>query len=86
MDTKEFVDLIIEERKRQRSLPFSEFDLNNGPNDWSAIAAKYLTESAQSRGVLPDSVEYRNSLIQAAAVILAALDHIDIMKDKGKLR
>jgi len=86
MDTHELIDLITEERKRQHSLPGSEFDLTNGPNDWSAIAAKYLTESAQCHGIPPLSDDYRDSLIQAAAVILAALDHLDSMKDDGKLR
>ncbi len=86
MDANELIDLITKERKRQRSLPGSEFDLTNGPNDWSSIAAKYLTESAQCHGIPPLAEEYRDSLIKAAAVILAALDHLDTMKDSGKLR
>jgi hypothetical protein len=33
----------------------------------------------------PSSVEFEKELIKAAAVIIAALEHTELMKDKGEL-
>jgi len=86
MDITAAIELIKEERERQKLLPGSEFDLTNGPNDWTAIAAKYLSESARCHGVAPHSDEFQNSLVKAAAVIFAAMDHIEHMEKNKKLR
>lgn len=82
----DFIKLIQEERKRQRSLPGSEFDLTNGPNDWAAIASKYVTESAQCHGIKPLKSDFQDSMVKAAAIIVAALDHIEYMEKEGRLR
>lgn len=64
------------ERERQLDLPGAEWDLRNTPNDWIAIASTYLCrESQRNYGVSFDKAEYIDSLIKAAAVILAALEH-----------
>ena len=73
------VDDIIIERIRQLNLPGSEFDIKHTPNDWIAISAKYLAESATRRNQKVD-IAYRENLIKAAAVIVAALEQLD----KGK--
>jgi len=82
----DLVKNIVTERERHIDLPGSEFDLNNGPNDWIAIAGRYLTEGAQRKGVTPSSEEFIDNLIKAAAVILAGLEHVDHMKSHKRLK
>ena len=65
------------ERDRQFNLPGSEFDQLHSMNDWIAIAAQYLTRCADKKHTKGDQVEQRDSLIKAAAVIVAAIEHID---------
>jgi len=83
---KELIKAIIEERERHLNLPGSEFDLNNGPNDWVAIAGRYLTEGAQRKGVTPLSDDFIDNLTKAAAVILAGLEHVNHMKENKRLK
>lgn len=70
---------IEQERVRQFNLPGSEWDSRNGPNDWVAIATHYLGEEVRRSGNVPDRNAYERSLIKAAAIIVSALEHIDIM-------
>lgn len=82
---------ILAERARQRTLPGSEFDSTNKVNDWLAIASHYLSEPAQRNSSADyhrlqlTQADYEDSLIKAAAVILAALEHSDALKAKGDL-
>lgn len=86
------VDRIIQERDRQRSLPGSEFDLKNSVNDWISIAAGYLTEPANRKwaithwGNASQTADFEDSLIKAAAVIIAALEHAEHLAAKGDLK
>lgn len=82
----DFIERIKQERERQFSLPGSEFDMNNGPNDWVAIAARYLSEGACSRGIVPSQEDFEDCLVKAAAVILAGLDHCNHMKAEKRLK
>lgn len=70
------------ERVRQVNLPGSELDARNTPNDWVAIASHYLNEEVRRGGSLPDRQDYEDGLIKAAAVVLAALEHMDVMASK----
>lgn len=81
------LDRIKQERERQVEIPGSEFDANNSPNDWIAIASYYLSQESRRATMLeaPSSVEFERELIKAAAVIIAALEHTELMKDKGEL-
>lgn len=88
----QLLERIKQERDRQRTLPGSEFDAKNSVNDWIAIAGHYLTESAKrkssssySRGAVTQE-DYEDSLIKAAAVILAALEYSDTLKRNGDLQ
>jgi len=65
------------ERDRQFNLPGSEFDQLHSMNDWIAIAAQYLTRCADRKHTKSDQKEQRESLIKAAAVIVAAVEHLD---------
>jgi hypothetical protein len=65
------------ERDRQYNLPGSEYDQLHSINDWIAIAAQYLTRSVDRKHIKTDQHDKIESLIKAAAVIVAALEHID---------
>jgi hypothetical protein len=69
------LDLIAKERARQESLPGSEYDQKHSRNDWIAIATMYLSRAANRKQIPVTNEEYQDSLIKAAAVILAALEH-----------
>ena len=83
----ELLESIMKERERQVDLPGSEHDANNTPNDWIAIATYYLSQNTRRATMLtpPSSDEYKDDLTKAAAVILAALEHLDSMKEKKNL-
>ena len=87
MSLDAIIDEIKQERSRQYNLPGSEWDIKNSPNDWIAIASYYLTQNTRRATMLtpPSSDEYKNDLTKAAAVILAALEHLDSMKDNKDL-
>jgi len=76
---------IVDERNRQYNLPGSEWDMKNSPNDWIAIAGHYLHESSKRKGQNPNLTEWHDSMVKAAAVILAALEHEAIMNDNNQL-
>jgi hypothetical protein len=71
------LDEISGERDRQYNLPGSEYDQRHSINDWIAIASQYLTRGADRKHTRVDLDEQRESLIKAAAVIVAALEHMD---------
>ena len=71
------LDLISNERARQDSLPGSEYDLKHSRNDWIAIGTMYLSRAADRKNIPTSNDDYQDSLIKAAAVILAALEHSD---------
>lgn len=81
------LDRIKQERERQIDIPGSEFDARNTPNDWIAIATYYLAQETRRATLLdaPSAVDFEQELIKAAAVIVAALEHTELMKDEGKL-
>jgi hypothetical protein len=81
------LDRIKQERERQVEIPGSEFDAKNSPNDWIAIATYYLSQESRRATMLeaPSSIEFEKELIKAAAVIVAALEHTELMTEEGKL-
>ena len=78
---------IEQERIRQSDLAGSEYDAKNSPNDWIAITSYYLAQETKRATMLtpPNSDDFERELIKAAAVILAALEHINVMKEHGHL-
>jgi len=65
------------ERDRQYNLPGSEYDQKHSMNDWIAIASQYLTRGADRKHIKLDYQEQRQALIKSAAVIVAAIEHLD---------
>jgi hypothetical protein len=74
---------IEEERERQFNLPGSEGDVRNTPNEWVAIASHYLSENVRRGNNAPSRSEFEDSLVKAAAVILAALESVPAMSALG---
>jgi hypothetical protein len=79
------LDRIRAERERQFHLPGSEWDAHHSANDWIAISAHYLHEEVRRAHAVPGRVDFEDSLIKAAAVILAALEHADKMVERKHL-
>ncbi len=78
---------ITREREKHTDMPGSELDIKNTPNDWVAIASYYLVQNTRRATMLtpPTADDYKENLVKAGAVILAAIEHIDSMKDKDEL-
>jgi hypothetical protein len=81
----QFIELIHNERERYFNLPGAEWDSKNNPNDWVAKAAKYLSRNVGTGLTKPSVADFQDDLIKSAAVILAALEHIDSMKIRKEL-
>lgn len=79
------INEIVDERTRQYNLPGSEWDMQNSPNDWIAIAGHYLHESSKRKGQNPNIKDWHDSMVKAAAVILAALEHEQSMNENNQL-
>jgi hypothetical protein len=77
---EEIINKIIAERDRQYNLPNIEFDIRNSPNDWTSIVGHYLLQNIRRGPLKPTREDFEDSLIKAAAVILAALEHCDKME------
>jgi hypothetical protein len=80
------IERIRQERQRQLDLPGSEWDRKNTPGDWVAIVNHYVARDVRRNGVVPEREGFEDSLIKAAAVIIAALEHTDIMDNREQLR
>lgn len=80
---QDLLNKILEERERQFHLPGSEFDLQNSPAEWLGIVGHYIHREVFRSGRKPNQEEFRDNLIKASAVILAALENMDTMKAKG---
>lgn len=82
---KEILDKILSERERQLNLPGSEWDARREPNDWLSTVIHYASRNCSRIGNIPKKEEFEDSLVKAAAVILAALEHSENMTDDKKL-
>ena len=86
MKLEVFLEKVRAERQRNADLPGSEWDVKNTPGDWVAIVTHYVSAEVRRNGVVPETEEFEDKLIKAAAVIAAALENIDVMKDRGELQ
>ena len=82
---QEMIERILAERDRQFNLPGAEWDAKNTPNDWMAIASSYCLSNTARKHTKPSGQEFEDDLIKAAAVILAALENVPVMKQSGTL-
>ena len=82
----EIVQKIRAERQRQFDLPGSEWDGRNTPGDWVAMVGHYVNAEVRRNGVVPSQESFEDHLIKAAAVIVAAIEHSEIMKERGELQ
>lgn len=80
------IERIRQERQRQLDLPGSEWDRKNTPGEWVAIVSHYVASEVRRNGVVPERASFEDNLIKAAAVILAALEHAEVMENRDQLR
>ena len=83
---EQIIRRIRDERQRQEDLPGSEWDAKNRPGDWAAIVGHYVFDEVRRNGENPTSEAFEDSLVKAAAVILAALEYSEVMKARGDLQ
>jgi len=81
-----YLSKIANERERQMTLFGSEWDGSKNPNDWVSTITHYVSEHITKQGIPPNKQDFEDSLVKAGAIIVAALEHIDRMVEKGKLR
>lgn len=79
------VSLVVAERERQYNLPGTETDYRKSPNDWIATIGSILGEGAERSGIPPSRKDFERAIVKAAAVCLAALDHVEVMSEAKKL-
>lgn len=77
---------IVSERQRQFNLPGTESDVTKSPNDWIVTVASLLCEAQERSGICPSAEEFKHAMIKAGAVVLAALEHVELMQSNGKLK
>ena len=85
VNLEEALEKIRAERHRHLDLPGSELDSMNTPGDWIAMVCHYAGREAMRNGLAPNAEAFEDALIKAAAVICAALEHTDVMKDRNQL-
>jgi hypothetical protein len=83
---EELLAKVLKERNRQLELPGSEWDHKNSPGEWVALITHYISEEVRRNGVAPSKEYFEESLIKAAAVIIAALEHIETMHQRDQLQ
>ena len=83
----EILEDILKERERQVGLSGSEYDVNNSPNDWIAIASYYLVKIQGEQLCLPHHHQMISKMIsQKASQLFLRLWNIwNTMKDKKDL-
>lgn len=82
---EEIIEKIRLERQRQFDLPGSEWDSQNSPGDWIALVSHYVSKEVRTKGVPPIREDFEDTLIKAAAVIIAALEHTPDMSGREQL-
>lgn len=73
---------LTEERQKQIDNPNTLSDTLKTKNDWAALCAYYLFEGASRPDKHVSFEEFRESLIKAGAVILAALETSYSLEDE----
>lgn len=86
MKLEALLERIRAERQRQADLPGSEWDAKNAPGDWVSIVTHYVSAEVRRNGLVPETEEFEDNLVKAAAVILAALENVEVMKARGELQ
>lgn len=84
--SEDILAAIAAERQRQFDLPGTESDVQKGPNDWITAIITLLTEGQTRHGIAPTEEEFRRSMVKAAAVALAAIEHTELMSSKNRIR
>jgi hypothetical protein len=84
--SEEILTAIAAERQRQFDLPGTESDVQKGPNDWITTIITLLIGAQTRHGIPPTAEEFRDAMIKASAVSVAAIEHVDLMSSKNRIR
>lgn len=79
------IERVLAEHGRQAGLPGSEWDATNTPGEWVALISHYVGSEVRRNGIVPSAESFEDTLIKAAAVIVTALEHIEVMKSRDEL-
>lgn len=82
---EEIIEKIRQERQRQFDLPGSEWDSQNSPGDWIALITHYVSKEVRAKGVAPMREDFEDTLVKAAAIIVAALENTPGMAQRDQL-
>lgn len=80
-----WIDKIAAERQRQFELPGTESDYLKSPDNWIATIISLVGEGVERSGMPPAKDDFERAIIKAAAVCLAALEHIDHMTEQKRI-
>jgi len=75
---QQLVDDVLAERQKQRDRFTTEHDGRHDALQWAGLQAQYIGRAVDA-GEDSDSTRYRDSLVKAAAVALAALESFDVV-------
>lgn len=79
---EQIIDAIMVERLRQQELWGNDFDDLNTPNDWVAYIVNYVATGAyDGRDKKYSPVKFREHLVKAATICVAAIETIDRNRD-----
>lgn len=76
-----WIEEIRQERERQFELG-TEGDYLKSPDNWIATIVALLGEGVERHSCPPEQKDFERALVKAAAVCIAALDHIPHMVEK----
>ncbi len=79
------LELVAVERERHFNLRSSETDVRKSPNDWIATICSILGEGVERSGIPLAREDFERTLVKAAAVCVAALDHVDLLAENKHL-
>lgn len=85
MDREAHLKAIEAERERQFDLPGTEGDSRKSPAEWLMTICSLLGEGYPRSGIPPSRTDFERSLVKAAAVCVAALEHINHLAENKKI-
>jgi hypothetical protein len=86
VESEAFLDAALAERARHFNLPGTESDVTKGPNDWIVTVASLLVEAKTRSGIPPTREEFFDAMTKAVAVIIASVEHVELMSSKNRLK
>lgn len=74
---KRIINELLTERMRQRAAWGTDFDDRNTPNEWAGYINAFCTRNLTPDPLKVDKAKFREDLVMAATLALAAIETID---------